>query len=152
VTSSADNRPERMFRQARPVDSCFESSEDLYYRCRAEHISDNRLLPQAIRFPDFSVNRSKYSNPEDVLVPTYSDWGVSAFHVGDLQLEQKTDAHTVYSWQVIHDPLEDNYSHSEVRTFKNGSYSETLKVPTTTKKFWLSQNCREASPDLVITD
>jgi hypothetical protein len=125
-----------MLRQLRPVDSHFESSETLYYRCRAEHISGDRLLPQAIRFPDFSVNRSKYSEPEDVLVPTYLNWGVSAFHVSDLPLAQQTDAQTVYSWQVIHDPLEDNYSHSEVRTDKNGQYSKTLDVPKTMKKFF----------------
>jgi hypothetical protein len=126
-----------MFRKDRPVDIEFDPSEDLYYRCRVEHVAGDRLLPQAIRFPDFSVNRSKYSEPEDVLIPAYSNWGISAFKVGDLPPEQQTDSTTpVYSWQVVHDPIEDNYSHSEVRSYKNGTYSKTLDVPKTMKKFF----------------
>lgn len=134
MTSSEANRPKRMFRQDRPVDSEFSPTEDLYHRCLARHVVDKRLLPEAIRFPNFSVNRSKYSEPEDVLIPQYSQWGVATFQVKDLPPQRSTDTNTTYTWQVVHDPLEENYAHSEVRTYKNGHYSETLDVPKTIKK------------------
>lgn len=84
MSSSETNRPERMFRRDRPADENFDRAEKLYYRCQDQHVYGQRLLPQAIRFPNFSVNRSKYSEPEDVLIPSYQDWGISTFSVGDL--------------------------------------------------------------------
>jgi hypothetical protein len=123
-----------MFRRDRPVDENFDVAEALYYRCQAQHVDGHQLLPEAIRFPNFSVNRSKYSEPEDVLIPSYHNWGIATFGVRDLPEPESTDEKTEYEWQVVHDPLEDNYAHSEVRTFKNRTYSEDLKVPTTIKK------------------
>lgn len=134
MSSSETNRPERMLRRDRPVDDNFDLEEELYYRCQARHVDGQRLLPEAIRFPNFSVNRSKYSEPEDVLIPSYQDWGIATFRVRDLPEPESTDEKTEYEWRVVHDPLEDNYAHSEIRTFKNGVYSETLKVSTTIKK------------------
>lgn len=134
MSSSETNRPERMFRRGRPADENFGREEKLYYRCQAQHVDGQRLLPQAIRFPNFSVNRSKYSEPEDVLIPSYQDWGISMFSVGDIPEPESTDENTHYSWRVTHDPLEDNYAHSEVRTFKNNIYTDKLQVPKTIKK------------------
>jgi len=125
-----------MYRKGRPVDSEFEPSEDLYYRCQAQHITDSRLLPTALRFPDFSVNRAKYSLPEDVLIPDYQTWGIAAFRVEDIPSEQKSDANTTYTWEVVHDPNEDNYAYSEVRTYKNGHYAKNLDVSKTVKKIF----------------
>jgi hypothetical protein len=134
VSSSEVNIPERLLRRGRVVDEHFDSSERLYHRCQLQHINSGRLLPQAIRFPNFSVNRSKYSQPEDVLLPCYRDWKIAAFEVIDIPEPQSTDKNTEYSWRVKHDPLDTNYAHSEVRTFKNSVYDENLKVPTTIKK------------------
>ena len=134
MSSLETNRPERMFRRNRPIDENFDLEEELYYRCQAQHVDEQRLLPGAIRFPNFSVNRSKYSEPEDVLIPSYQDWGIATFRVGNLPEPELTDDTTEYEWRVVHDPLEDNYAHSEVRTFKNSVYSENLKVPSTIKK------------------
>jgi hypothetical protein len=134
VTLSEDSRPGRMYRQDRLVDPEFAPSEDLYYRCQAQHVAESRLLPTALRFPDFSVNRAKYSEPEDVLVPSYSSWGIASFQVKDIPPAQSSDVDTVYTWNVIHDPNENNYSHSEVRTYKNGHYAKNLSVATTVKK------------------
>ncbi len=134
MTLSEDNRPERMYRRGRPVDPIFAPSEDLYYRCQLEHVLENRLLPTALRFPDFSVNRAKYSQPEDVLVPSYVLWGIAAFKVEDLPSERQSDANTFYTWNVVHDPNEDNYAHSEVRTYKNGHYGKDLNVSKMIKK------------------
>lgn len=134
MSSSEVNIPERLLRQGRIVDRQFDSSERLYHRCQLRHIDSERLLPEAIRFPNFSVNRSKYSEPEDVLLPNYQDWGIAAFEVIDIPESQSTDTNTEYSWRVEHDPLDENYAHSEVRTFKNSVYTENLKVPTTIKK------------------
>ena len=134
MSSLEASRPDRMFRRGRPVDDNFDLSEELYYRCQAQHVDGQWLLPGAIRFPNFSVNRSKYSEPGDVLIPSYQDWGIATFVVKDLPEPESTDKRTEYEWRVVHDPLEDNYAHSEVRTFKNDVYSENIKVPATIKK------------------
>jgi hypothetical protein len=134
VTLSEDSRPGRMYRQDRLVDPEFAPSEDLYYRCQAQHVAESRLLPTALRFPDFSVNRAKYSLPEDVLIPDYQTWGIAAFQVKDIPPDQKSDASTTYTWGVIHDPNVDNYAHSEIRTYKNGYYAKNLDVSKTVKK------------------
>ncbi len=68
-----------MYRRGRPVDSHFEPTEKLYRHCQGDHIVGDRVLPQAFRAPDFSVNRGKYSQPEDVLMPSYERWGVVSF-------------------------------------------------------------------------
>jgi hypothetical protein len=134
VTLSEDNRPERMYRKGRSVDPEFEPSEDLYYRCQSQHVAESRLLPTALRFPDFSVNRAKYSLPEDVLIPDYQTWGIAAFKVEDIPSGRTSDINTTYTWQVVHDPNEDNYAHSEVRTYKNKYYAKNLDVSKIIKK------------------
>ena len=42
-------------------------------------------IPARIRFfPDASVNRGKYSEPEDVLIPGWLGWGIAAFTVVEI--------------------------------------------------------------------
>lgn len=78
VISSDDNetidRAARMARRGRPVDLNFLADEMLYLRCANSSLNPahpSRLFPDQIRFyPDQSVNRGKYSEPEDVLHTT----------------------------------------------------------------------------------
>lgn len=111
--------PERLLRRGRPVDPEFAPSERLFRAIARRDFTENGgLLPTAFEFPDFSVNREKYSEPADVLLsrPTH---GVAAFEVQDLPGElQNPDG--AYQFKVEHAPEEDNYSHSEVRTYKDG--------------------------------
>ena len=128
-----------MYRRGRPVDSHFEPTEKLYRRCQGDHIVGDRVLPQAFRAPDFSVNRGKYSQPEDVLMPSYERWGVVSFQVKDVPARILSAGGAKFEFGIVHDPEEDNYSHSEVRAYKNGGadpklFDPKLKLARTAKK------------------
>lgn len=134
MSTSNPDRPERMYRAGRPVDPDFSPEENLYFRYKEMETVEGRVIPTGIRFPDFSVNRSKYSEPEDVLIPCYEDYGILTFKVKDIPPAERTNETTLYEWKAVHEPTEDNYSHSEVQTFKNGMYAKKLDVPKTLKK------------------
>ena len=67
------------------------------------------VYPSAIRFPDFSVNREEFSEPEDVLLHNYPDclgWGIAAFRVKDLPLPVQTEKNTEYIFFIFCQPRE----------------------------------------------
>ncbi|MBW4444358.1 MAG: hypothetical protein KME10_24695 [Plectolyngbya sp. WJT66-NPBG17] len=123
-----------MYRAGRHVDPEFEDDELLYNRCQALHVAEQRLLPTGIKFPDWSVNRSKYSEPDDVLIPTYLDWGIVEFQVDSVPKKLESLGNVVFEFKVEHDPVDDNYSHSEVRTYKEGIHHKNVEVNKTVKK------------------
>lgn len=125
-----------MYKAGRPVDMNFDENEHLYVRCQKQHIEGEKLLPTGIRFPDWSVNREKYSEPEDVLIPNFSDWGIVQFKVKNVPELLESPGDIKYNFKVEHDPLEENYSHSEIRTYKNGHHSKNLEVNKTVKKLF----------------
>ena len=128
-------RPARMYRYGRPVDSPIPASERLYFRCMKEWTSQNRQVnPAHIRFPDQSVNREKYSRPTDVLLPDGKEeakawlfWGVAAILAKDLPGNIETSGKITYSFTAEHDPLDDNYGHTELRVYKNGARERDKK-------------------------
>src|SRR4029077_13323918 len=106
-----------------PVDPVFSPDERLFRAVpRKDLTADGRLLPPAIEFPDFSVNRERYSLPEDVLLVRPS-WGIVAFAVRDVPAELADLEGKRYEFRVEHVPEEENYSHSEVRTYREGQRS-----------------------------
>jgi hypothetical protein len=123
------------------LDDKFSSDERLFLRF--PHLSLRTGKPEFsdIRCPDLSVNRSKYSNPEDVLWAKFVflvDWGIGSIPVGQATFSLlAVDAATVDFW-VEHDPVAassefpENFSHCEVRAFKLGQrrpkVSNTLKI------------------------
>lgn len=63
-----------------------------------------------------SVNREKYSQPQDVLfseTDEFANWGVLSFRVSDLPSAFPVE-YSQYSFFPKHIPMEDNFSHSEV--------------------------------------
>ncbi len=74
--------PDEMKREGRPIDPVFESEEDLYIRFSS--VVGKKPNISRIQCPDQSVNRSKYSEAEWVLLPTFSDWGYGVFKIGDI--------------------------------------------------------------------
>ncbi|MEW6236937.1 MAG: hypothetical protein AB1656_16255 [Candidatus Omnitrophota bacterium] len=114
-------------------DQNFEPFERLFWRI--DEIKEERIDFTSIRFPVFSVNREKYSKPEDVLRPSWLNWGIAAFYVKDIRMISMTPENSLYeySYNVFHNPLIDNYAHSEVRTLKNGVYNSKLKTPNSVK-------------------
>lgn len=110
-----------------PIDPVFLDEEQLYLRIRPDASYPNRddLLLSDVRFPAFSVNRGKYSRPEDALAPNWPTWGVAAFFVRDIpsSLEGPTAEHGVsvtIRFHPVHCPELGNYAHSEVRSFSDG--------------------------------
>ena len=132
-------RPDRMFRRGRPTDAYLQPSEFLFFRCVHDNVDKNgQVSPAGIRFPNQSVNRSKYSAPADVLVPDQTErsaeWlycGVAQFLVNHLPGPMHTDERS-YKFTAEHDPLEDNYGHTELRVYKDDV--RVSKVSSTTIK------------------
>lgn len=124
--------PERLKQNNSPAVQEFDSQKRLFQRFDKIIEKGGHLYPAQVRFPDFSVNRERFSEPEDVLLPIYLNWGIVAFKVEDIPDEkvtgEGTSKETVYSFIIVHVPEPDNYSHSEVRTKKNGVYNKKLRI------------------------
>lgn len=98
--------------------------------------ADDAATGLAFPFPDLSVNRSKYcAKPEWVLLPNWVNDGVIAFRVMDIpsRLEQSGTTY-VFEFRTVHDPEDDNYSHTEVRTYRNGMHDKKIEPPKTIRK------------------
>lgn len=118
-----------MLRRGRAVVDNFALDEPLYWRCNREHVAALPGSGLAVRFPDFSVNRggAGFGPPEDVLLPSWPNWGVAAFLVRDIPARLDTEAAT-YTFGVVHLPDDYNYAHSEVRTYKGGLYEKDMEI------------------------
>jgi len=120
--------PSRMLRCGRPLDNEFSPDELLYLRCQFAWLDVNRRLkPANVHFPDQSTNREKFCAAYDVLLPTtvpnshqWLCWGVVAIRVSDVPTHAETTGGTEMTFTVEHDPIEDNYGHTELRAYKNG--------------------------------
>jgi hypothetical protein len=110
------------------IDPYFEPNEALYRRMQPNSYPITpATMQKLIVFPDCSVNRSKYSQPEDVLKPEYFHWGILEFFVQDVP-NKLQDGESISNFEVVHCPLEDNYAHSEIRSFKGGILKEPSKT------------------------
>src|SRR6266487_2401330 len=130
---STGDLPERMYRNNRPADPNFDGAELLSRRCRQEDVENGHRSRSAVGFPDWSVNRAKYSEPGDALLPRWPDWGVASFAVADVPGSLVSEGGTVIEFRIEHVPEEENYAHSEVRAYKNGRHDRKLDVPKTVK-------------------
>ena len=121
-----------MYRQGRPVDSRFLPRHQLYFRCTKEDLIGPRLNPARIPYKNVSVNWSKYGKPWDVIFD-YPDEGFVRFIVGELPKELPKDIPPVpkgskkakhlpdlHFFKPVHDPIEENYGHCEIATFRKG--------------------------------
>ena len=116
-----------MWRWDRPAVQTFGRAEDLYYRLAPAQIVQETVTiflgpPQPPFSVPFSVNWSRFSEPDWVLIPPSSDPGRSydGFKVGAIRVEDLPDSCEGFDLRPVHVPEEDNYSHTEVRTFVDG--------------------------------
>jgi hypothetical protein len=105
----------------------FEASEHLFRRLHPDHFVRGAITDAFLPFPSFSVNREKYSQPEDVL-REHPHYGIAAFAVGDIPESLDTESGQVYWFGVEHVPLIDNYAHSEVHSFHDEVKAEPPRV------------------------
>ena len=128
--------PPRMLQGNRPLDPNFLPLERLFFRIKTSQLVEGRVGPEAIRFPKFSVNREKYSQASDVLLPAWPDWGIAAFKYADVPDKPWNAPGSAYqfTFRVEHDPLPMNYAHSELRAYRSEEHSAKIDVPNTIKK------------------
>lgn len=120
------DRPAAMRRSGRPRDQDFRPDEYLYRRVPLELWAEagEEVDIDAIQLPDMSVIRGKYGHPEWARLESdeCANWGVVGFHVGDIPERLLHLGVFVWSFGPRHVPLEDNYPHSEVWAFENGTH------------------------------
>ena len=138
--------PEGMYRRERAPDNHFEPREKLYMRFSAV-TPEGKVYEDSIRCTEQSTNRSKYSQPEWVLLGPESDfldWGYGFFRVSDIPSEKPGGAGVVYLFRPEHDPLEWNYAHTIIAAYKNTISKERVnKIRPATVKTAFRSHLRE---------
>ena len=137
-----------MLRNGREPDQAFEQEEMLFRRYIKEHWENNRIVDAHFSFPRPSVNREKYSSPEDVLYSEngrYNGWGVLEFAVSHLPSPIADGAGTAYVFFPFHAPEEQNYAHTEIPCERQDHPGSDANPSSTVKKTFrakLSQQAR----------
>ena len=109
-----------MHQEGRTVVDTFDADEFLYRRYALVHFADGQVLPQSIRFPKPSFNRSKFSRPEDVLHVDCCDgkelpgWGVLEGRASDLSVSAESGDKRKFTLYPKHAPKPTCYPHSEL--------------------------------------
>ena len=136
MNTSDDSRPERIYRRDRPIVPFSDPLEKLHRRCLKEHVGSGHLLPAAVSFRNWSVNRggTDFGEPEDVLIPSWLDWGIASFRVQDVLPKEQLRGGPVYEFRAVHCPDDDNYAHSEIRTYKESQLVSNPDPPNEIKK------------------
>lgn len=114
---SPPDRPDRMYRRGRPILPHFDSGERLYLRFGLDDFVGGQLAIAAIRVQRQSVNRGSLSRPEDVLFHpegNYNGLGAVEFKVEDIPGTVVGDQDSTFMFFMRHEPIEDNYAHSEI--------------------------------------
>jgi len=131
-----------MLQRSRVADPNFRPSDYLYYRVGKEDVVGDRLLAPRIAYKNVSVNWSKYSKPWDVIFD-FPGAGFVRFVVRNLPKElpkdppplpKKAPPLKLHSFKPGHVPEPENYSHSEIWTFKDGKRDERANLSETVKK------------------
>lgn len=138
----------RMLRNGRPEDQVFAPEEILFRRYIKDHWVENLIVPAHFSFPRPSVNRQKYSEPEDAISAadgSLDGYGVLEFEVRGIPAQLADGQGTMYRFFASHVPNEENFSHSEIWC-SIGNQNQNQAVPSSSvkKKFrtMLSQHVR----------
>lgn len=123
--------PERLRTPGRHPVPHFELDELLFRRSPPKFISQGRIEIDSIPLPDMSVNRSKFSEPGDLLIcDDFIGWAVIGFTVGSIPPSILDQGVFEYTFRPIHKPVRNNYSHSEVQVFLDGKHiGEKSRIP-----------------------
>lgn len=108
-----------MRRDGRSAKQDFTPGEHLYYRLEQSYPIGSVPSGVSLRRPEFSVNRQRHGGKaEYVLIPSWLDHGIAEFEVRGIPKVLTSSGGVEYNWVAYHDPLDENYHHSEVRTYK----------------------------------
>jgi len=125
--------PEQLKLNARVKDNAFAPAERLFYLF--PKLDGGEVSFQEIQFPDQSTNRAKYCGTPEwlylTLYPKYLSYGIASFETSAIPFELTSSTTKLkYYFFAEHDPLDDNYSHTEVRC-KN---KDGIRIPFEEKK------------------
>lgn len=143
ATSLKDARPQRMLQGARPAlpDDRFRPLHSLYRRCKVDEVLNGHLTGVSIAYDNMSTNWSKYSRPWDVLFDAPNPgYGIASFRVHDLPENLPTEDPPgtpvkPHSFYPRHRPCANNYSHSEIWTYRDGVRIQNVSARTVKKEF-----------------
>ena len=119
-SSESTSQPRPSHQDGRPAVDAFDSDELLYRRYAMVHFVDGQVLPQSIRFPKPSFNRSKFSRPEDVLHvdccngKELSGWGVLESSWSELSVSAVSGDERQFTLYPKHMPEPTCYAHAEL--------------------------------------
>ncbi len=117
------DEPDAMKQLGRSPDPTFHPEERLFRRFRPDDVEGTTVAVDAIELPDMSVNREKYGPPTWLLLDEeHETWGVAGFRVKDIPPDIMHLGIIQYTFQAEHRPLHNNYPHSEVRAYKDGTH------------------------------
>lgn len=131
---------DRVHRNGRPEDQIFDPDERLFRRYPKMSLINGRPVPLAMTFEEhsgISVNRSKYSEPQDVLEPDCCD-GVGRpqcvvleIHSSDVPQEIPTTDGTgrVFQFRIAHKPRDTCFAHSEIWCNREGDIQLPYEKP-----------------------
>ena len=141
-----------MYRRGRPLAQEFAEEEPLYLRYGCEDFAENQLQYSAVRFPQMSVNRGRFSEPEDVLFSEegkFDGLGVLELRVADIPKRLEQDNGPAYVFFMHHAPLEDNYAHSEICSARDPETASPRSPSATVKTKFLIMLCQRITRDRI---
>lgn len=125
-----------------PVVETFDDDEVLYRRYLQAHFVDHELVPQHFQFPRPSFNRSKFSQPVDVLHPDCCGgrefgpgWGVLECPASNARVSAQSHDQQELVLHPTHRPLPTCYAHSELCCIVAESGAEVKPSSTAKEKF-----------------
>ena len=132
--------PQHLHQLERPR-VAFDAPDELLFR--RFNLLTEADVTACIKFNKMSVNRERFSCPEDVILNTeeggcYDDCGVAELSVEALRGPSPDgcwilkDVPGAYKLQPVHMPLRCNYAHGEVEVLKDGQAQTKIK-PVTVK-------------------
>ena len=131
---------DRLHRNGRAADQAFDPEEHLFRRYPKNFLIDGRPVPLSMQFEDdegISVNRGKYSEPQDVLEPDCCDGHQRAecvvldIRVSEVPAEIATTDGTnrLFRFRMNHRPKEQCYAHSEIWCNEQGDIDQPHQQP-----------------------
>ena len=131
-----------MHQDGLPVVDTFDDNEVLYRRYLLAHFVDHELVPQHFQFPRPSFNRSKFSQPVDVLHPDCCDGRVFGSGLGvleclasDARVSTLSHDNREVALHPKHIPLPTCYAHSELWCIISEDGTELRPSSTVREKF-----------------
>lgn len=125
---------ERLRIRGRTPEPEFDDAELLYHRVKRLAQDGVHPLPKDIGYPGsdgMSVNRGRFSKPEDVLWPHHSTWNAVEVSCGEVRgVEEVSGDDRTFGLDAKHSPVQadqtrdepENYAHSLVITLQGDSF------------------------------